>query len=167
MKLHLAILFCFLFCNFIDAQKLYDSLYFEMPIKDAKLILKENAKKLKNIQLGKGTTYAFRKSSLVSHDEKLESINIRSKTNLSLSQAVDYLKKTRAFFESINYKTVYAQENWSNPTMVKKNLPCIRFVDPEKNTVVEMDPRGQGSVHNIFITYYNYDWFLKKARGEE
>jgi len=51
--------------------------------------------------------------------------------------------------------------------LVKKNLPCIRFVDPDKKTVVEIDPRGQGSVFNIFVTYYNYDWFLKKARGEK
>ena len=62
---------------------------------------------------------------------------------------------------------VYAQENWSKPTLVKKNLPGIRFVDPDKTVVVEVDPRGQGSVYNVFITFYNYEWFLKKARGEE
>ena len=72
----------------------------------------------------------------------------------------------RAFFENKNYKIVYAQENWSNPLMVKKNLPCIRYVNPDKTIVVEFDPRGQGSIYNIFVTYYNYDWFLKKARGK-
>ena len=30
-----------------------------------------------------------------------------------------------------------------------------------------MYPRGQGSVFNVFITFYNYEWFLKKAKGEE
>jgi hypothetical protein len=29
-----------------------------------------------------------------------------------------------------------------------------------------MDPRGQGSVYNVFITFYNYDWFIAKAKGE-
>ena len=51
--------------------------------------------------------------------------------------------------------------------MVKKNLPCIRYVNPDKTIVVEFDPRGQGSIYNIFVTYYNYNWFLKKARGKE
>ena len=76
------------------------------------------------------------------------------------------MKKSRAYFESKKFKTVYAQENWSNPILVKKNLPCIRFVDKEKTVVVEVDPRGQGSVYNIFVTFYNYDWFLKKALGK-
>ncbi len=167
MKYFYFVFLCFLVSGGIHAQILYDSLYFEMPIKEAQLFLRENSKKLKNIELGKGTSYAFRKSSLVDHNSKLESINIWSKTNLTLKQASDYLVKTRAYFESKDYKMVYAQENWSNPSMVKKNLPCIRFVDPDKTTVVEMDPRGQGSVYNIFVTYYNYNWFLKKARGEE
>ena len=62
---------------------------------------------------------------------------------------------------------MYAQKDWSNPILVKKNLPCIRFTDQEKSVVIEMDPRGQGSVYNVFITFYNYAWFLRKAKGEE
>jgi hypothetical protein len=138
-----------------------------MPIDQAKKILKENSKTLKNINFGNGISYAFRKRSLVENDGRLVSINIWSKKNLSLSQASAYLKRTRKYFESNDFKTVYAQENWSDPVIVKKNLPCIRFVDPDKRVVIEMDPRGQGSVFNVFITFYNYQWFLRKAKGEE
>ncbi len=153
--------------NLITAQVLYKNFEFEMPLEKATEILQENSKTLKNISFGKGTSYAFRKRSLVDHEGSLVSINIWSKKNLSLAQATEYLKKTRSYFESIDHKTVYAQENWSDPILVKKNLPCIRFVDPDKTVVIEMDPRGQGSVYNVFITFYNYDWFLRKARGEE
>jgi len=153
--------------NLLTAQVLYKNFEFEMPLEKATEILQENSKTLKNISFGKGTSYAFRKRSLVDHEESLVSINIWSKKNLSLAQATEYLKKTRSYFESIDHKTVYAQENWSDPILVKKNLPCIRFVDPDKTVVIEMDPRGQGSVYNVFITFYNYDWFLRKARGEE
>ena len=120
-----------------------------------------------NVSFGAQTAYAVRKKSLVNEDGILISINLWSKNNLSLQQAETYLLKSKAYFESKEYKTVYAQENWSKPLLVKKNLPCIRFVDPDKKTVVEVDPRGQGSVYNIFVTYYNYEWFLKKARGEK
>lgn len=153
--------------NLLTAQVLYKNFEFEMPLEKATEILQENSKILKNISFGKGTSYAFRKRSLVDHEGSLVSINIWSKKNLSLAQATEYLKKTRSYFESIDHKTVYAQENWSDPILVKKNLPCIRFVDPDKTVVIEMDPRGQGSVYNVFITFYNYDWFLRKARGEE
>jgi hypothetical protein len=153
--------------NLLTAQVLYKNFEFEMPLEKATEILQENSKTLKNISFGKGTSYAFRKRSLVDHEGSLVSINIWSKKNLSLAQATEYLKKTRSYFESIDHKTVYAQENWSDPILVKKNLPCIRFVDPDKTVVIEMDPRGQGSVYNVFITFYNYDWFLRKARGEE
>ena len=153
--------------NLITAQVLYKNFEFKMHLEKATEILQENSKTLKNISFGKGTSYAFRKRSLVDHEGSLVSINIWSKKNLSLAQATEYLKKTRSYFESIDHKTVYAQENWSDPILVKKNLPCIRFVDPDKTVVIEMDPRGQGSVYNVFITFYNYDWFLRKARGEE
>ena len=153
--------------GFIRGQVLYKEFYFEMPIDKAKEILQNNSKTLKNISFGKGTSYAFRKRSLVDHEGSLTEVNIWIKKNLDLDQASDYLKKTRTYFESNNYKTVYAQKDWSNPILVKKNLPCIRFTDQEKSVVIEMDPRGQGSVYNVFITFYNYDWFLRKAKGEE
>jgi NMD protein affecting ribosome stability and mRNA decay len=137
-----------------------------MPIAEAKQILKSESQKLKNISFGPKTSYAFRKKSLVDHDGKLVSINVWSKKNLTLLEAETYLKECRKHFESNKYKTVYAQENWSKPVLVKKNLPCIRFVDSDKTTVVEVDPRGQGGVYNVFVTFYDYKWFLKKARGK-
>ena len=128
---------------------------------------KKNQKKLTNISFGPKTVYAVRKKSLVNEDGVLISINLWSKNNLTLQKAEKYLLESKIYFESKNYKTVYAQENWSKPLLVKRNLPCIRFIDPERQILVEVDPRGQGSIYNIFVTYYNYDWFLKKARGEK
>ena len=167
MKFLGIILFIFNVQNLVGGQVLYKEFIYDMPIYQAKKILKENSKTLKNINFGNGISYAFRKRSLVENDGRLVSINIWSKKNLSLSQATAYLKRTRKYFESNDFKTVYAQENWSDPVIVKKNLPCIRFVDPDKRVVIEMDPRGQGSVFNVFITFYNYQWFLRKAKGEE
>ena len=149
------------------SQSLYQDFNYKMPIDSAKNILESKTKRLKNIAFGKGTLYAFRKKSLVERENELISITIWSKKNLSLKEAESYLLKSRAHFESSEYKVVYAQENWSKPLLVKKNLPCIRFVDPEKTVLVEVDPRGQGGIYNIFVTFYNYDWFLRKARGIE
>ena len=167
MKFLGILLFIFNVPNLVGGQVLYNEFIYDMPIDQAKKILKENSKTLKNINFGNGISYAFRKRSLVENDGRLVSINIWSKKNLSLSQATAYLKRTRKYFESNDFKTVYAQENWSDPVIVKKNLPCIRFVDPDKRVVIEMYPRGQGSVFNVFITFYNYQWFLRKAKGEE
>ena len=167
MKFLGILLFIFNVPNLVGGQVLYKEFIYDMPIDQAKKILKENSKTLKNINFGNGISYAFRKRSLVENDGRLVSINIWSKKNLILSQATAYLKRTRKYFESNDFKTVYAQENWSDPVIVKKNLPCIRFVDPDKRVVIEMDPRGQGSVFNVFITFYNYQWFLRKAKGEE
>ena len=146
---------------------LFNDFKYDMPIHDAKVILKNKPDWFKNLSLGKGTSYSLTKRSLVERNGKLVSINIWSKKNLSLSQATAYLIKTRKYFESTDHKTVYSQENWSNPVLVKKNLPCIRFVDPDKRVVIEMYPRGQGTVFNVFITFYNYEWFLRKAKGKE
>ncbi len=151
----------------LNAQNLFKSFVFQMPMDKAKVLLSKNAKTFKNLSFGSGTIYALRKKSLVGKEEKLISLNLGSKKNLNLNQAENYLKKSRTYFESQNYKTVYAQENWSKPILLKKNLPCIRFVDPDRTIVVEVDPRGQGNIYNVYVTFYNYDWFLRKARGEE
>ena len=87
------------------------------------------------------------------------------KKNLNLKQAEEYLTSTKSYLESIKFKVVYSQENWSKPLLIDKNKPCIRFVDENKNVVLAMEPRGQGSVYNIFLTYYNFDWFINQAKG--
>jgi hypothetical protein len=169
MRLLLRLIF-FLSLSFnseLLAQNLFKSFVFQMPMEEAKLLLNKDSKILKNLSFGDGTIYAVRKKSLVGRDDKLVSMNLGSKKNLNLDQAGAYMKKSRAYFESKKFKTVYAQENWYDPDLVKKNLPCIRFVDQEKTVVVEVDPRGQGSVYNVFITFYNYNWFIKKAFGKE
>ena len=163
----ITLLFCLHLSGTLFGQELFKSFEFKMPIAEAKSVLTNEGKTLKNLSFGPGTSFTLRKKSLVEKDDKLISINLGSKKNLSLQQAGNYLKKVRAYFESQSYKVVYAQENWSNPVLIKKNLPCIRFVDSNKKVVVEMYPRGQGSIYNVFITFYNYNWFLRKARGEE
>ncbi len=169
MKVKFIYTLFFIFLIFEGAAQtiLFDEFFFEMPLAEAKKTLKKNQKKLTNISFGTQTSYAVRKKSLVSNKGVLININLWSKKNLTLQQAEKYLLNSKTYFESKGYKTVYAQENWSKPLLVKKNLPCIRFVDPNKQTVVEVDPRGQGSIHTIFVTYYNYEWFVKKARGEK
>ena len=159
-------IFCFLSFSDLSAQNLFKSFYFQMPIDDAKAILNKNSKTLKKLSFGNGTNYSFRNRSFVQRDNKLVSINIWSKQNLTLLEATNYLKNTRSHFESQNYKVVYAQENWSNPNLIMKNLPGVRFVDEDKTVLIELYPRGQGTVYNVFVTFYNYDWFIDRARGK-
>ena len=146
---------------------LFNDFKYDMPIHDAKVILKNKPDWFKNLSLGKGTSYSLTKRSLVERDGKLVSINIWSKKHLDIKQAESYLKKSRTYLEAIGYNVVYAQENWSNPKLLKKNLPCIRFVDSEKQNLIEVYPRGHGSIYNVFATFYNYKKKKKKARGLE
>lgn len=84
MKLFYYVLLFFCIQNFVNAQALYNDFNFDMPIDKAKEILQKNSQTLKNIVFGNGTSYAFRKRSLVDHDGNLVSINIWSKKNLNL-----------------------------------------------------------------------------------
>ena len=152
--------------SFLQGQKiLFDSLKYKMPIKIAKSYIKTNKKKYKNFSLGKGTSYSIRNNSLVEKNEELVEVSFWSKKNLNLKQAEEYLTSTKSYLESIKFKVVYSQENWSKPLLIDKKKPCIRFVDENKNVVLAMEPRGQGSVYNIFLTYYNFDWFINQVKG--
>ena len=37
-------------------------------------------------------------------------------------------------------------------------------MDSEKQNLIEVYPRGHGSIYNVFATFYNYDWFKKSKR---
>ena len=65
---------------------LFDDFYFEMDFSAAKKILKSNKKKLNNVALGKGTVYAVRKRSLIIQENKLISLNLWSKKNLTIEE---------------------------------------------------------------------------------
>ena len=164
---HIKITFLFFFNIVVSQEVLFNDFIYDMPIHDARVIYKNKPEWFKNISLGEGTSYALRKRSLVEKNGKLVSINIWSKSHLDVMQAENYLRKCRAYLEAIGYEVVYAQENWFNPLLIKKNLPCIRFVAKDKHNLIEVYPRGHGSIYNVFATFYNYDWFLKRARGEE
>ena len=69
---YLSILFFILCLSKGAAQAiLFDEFYFEMPIAEAKQILKKNQKALTNIAFGAKTAYAVRKKSLVKEDDIL------------------------------------------------------------------------------------------------
>jgi len=151
--------------SFLQGQKiLFDSLKYKMPIKSAKSFIKKNKKKYINFSLGEGTSYSIRNNSLVEKNGKLVEVSFWSKKNLNLKQAEEYLISTKTHLESIKFKVVYSQENWSKPLLIDKKKPCIRFVDKNKNVVVSMEPRGHGSVYNVFLTYYNFDWFVNQIK---
>lgn len=63
----------------LTAQNLFKSFVFQMPLDEAKQVLDDESKELKNLSFGNGTFYAIRKKSLVGKDGKLVSLNIGSK----------------------------------------------------------------------------------------
>ena len=74
---------------------LFNDFKYDMPIHDAKVILKNKPDWFKNLSLGKGTSYSLTKRSLVERDGKLVSINIWSKKHLDIKQAESYLKNAK------------------------------------------------------------------------
>lgn len=150
-------------------ETLYDTFTFNMSIDTARVQLKNNKKKFRNIALGAKTQYAIRYTSLIGNPgDSLIIISLSSKKSLDLVAAEHYLNHTSAHFKSEGFKKVYAQENWSKPLLFEKKKPGIRFVDSKKKVLVEMEPRGQGGtggVYNVFVTFYNYNWFMEKARA--
>ena len=71
---------------------LYEKFEYEMPIQQAKALLKKNKKTFKNIKLGSGTSYAIRRASLKQKNQKVYAITLTSKKNLTLKEATSYLK---------------------------------------------------------------------------
>ena len=143
---------------------LYEQFRFNMPEAEAINLLKKNRKRFKNIPLGSGNIFSLRKGSLNFEAGKLYSVTIWSKKNLDLRKAEAYLKNTRKHLESKGFIMVYAQEYWDKPLQRDKDKPCIRFVNKEKNILLDVESRGQGNIYNIFLNFYNLTWFYNKTK---
>ena len=170
MKINFALVSAIILLSFSSplwAQSfLYENFEYEMPIQQAKALLKKNKKTFKNIKLGSGTSYAIRRASLKQKNQKVYAITLTSKKNLTLKEATSYLKKSRSYYEKLGYVVVYADPNWNAPLLRDPNKPCIRLVDQERKKMIEFEPIGQGAIYNLYITIYNYDWFVEKITGK-
>ena len=144
----------------INAQSLlFDDFSYKMSKKEAFSLLKKNKKKFNAINLGNANTYILRRGSLVFEEDELIHITIWSKSNLNLNKTKNLLKISKNFLESQGFELVYAQPDWENPLTKKINKPYMRFAHKEKNILTELEPRGQGETYNIFLSYYQLNWF--------
>jgi len=92
-------------------------------------------------------------------------ITIWSKSNLNLNKTKKLLKTSKNHLESQGFELVYAQPDWKNPLTKQKNKPYMRLIHKEKNILTELEPRGQGETFNIFLSYYQLNWFHDMVRA--
>tara|TARA_S200000501_G_scaffold328149_1_gene327880 strand:- start:1026 stop:1547 length:522 start_codon:yes stop_codon:yes gene_type:complete len=170
LRINFALLSGIIFLSFSSslwAQSfLYEKFEYDMRIQEAKALLKKNKKRFKSITLGSGTSYAIRRTSLKQKNQKVYAITLTSKKNLTLKETTSYLKKSRLYYEKLGYVVVYADPNWYAPLLRDPNKPCVRLVDQERKKMIEFEPIGQGAIYNLYITIYNYDWFVEKITGK-
>ena len=160
MKKTISFLMIFFGTLTINAQSLlFDDFTYKMSKKEAFSLLKKNKKKFNAINLGNANTFILRRGSLVFEEDELIHITIWSKSNLNLNKTKNLLKSSKNFLESKGFQLVYAQPDWENPQTKKINKPYMRFAHKEKNILTELEPRGQGETYNIFLSYYQLNWF--------
>ena len=166
MKKIISLLLTFFGALTINAQSLlFDDFTYKMPKKLAFSVLKKNKKKFNALNLGTANTFILRRGSLVFEEDELIHITIWSKSNLNLNKTKKLLKTSKNHLESQGFELVYAQPDWENPLTKQKNKPYMRLVHKEKNILTELEPRGQGETFNIFLSYYQLNWFHDMIRA--
>ena len=166
MKKIISLLLTFFGALTINAQSLlFDDFTYKMPKKVAFSVLKKNKKKFNALNLGTANTFILRRGSLVFEEDELIHITIWSKSNLNLNKTKKLLKTSKNHLESQGFELVYAQPDWENPLTKQKNKPYMRLIHKEKNILTELEPRGQGETFNIFLSYYQLNWFHDLIRA--
>jgi hypothetical protein len=166
MKKYITFLLLFFTALTINAQYLlFDDFTFKMPKKNAFSLLKKNKKKFNALNLGSANTFTLRRGSLVFEEDELIHITIWSKYNLNINKTRELLKILKNHLESQGFELVYAQSDWKNPLTRQKNKPYMRLVNEEKKILTELEPRGQGDTFNIFLSYYQLNWFQNMIRA--
>ena len=166
MKKIISLLLTFFGALTINAQSLlFDDFTYKMPKKVAFSVLKKNKKKFNALNLGTANTFILRRGSLVFEEDELIHITIWSKSNLNLNKTIKLLKTSKNHLESQGFELVYAQPDWENPLTKQKNKPYMRLVHKKKNILTELEPRGQGETFNIFLSYYQLNWFHDMIRA--
>ena len=144
--------------------KIFDDFSYTMSKKEAFYLLKRNKKKFNSLTLGQANIFVLRRGSLVFKEDSLVHITMWSKSNLDLEKTEKQLKASKFHLESEGFEIVYAQNHWENPLIKDKNKPYMRMIHKEKRVLIEIEPRGQGGVYNVFLSLYNLDWFQEKIK---
>ncbi|MEC7619786.1 MAG: hypothetical protein VX714_03515 [Bacteroidota bacterium] len=166
MKKYILLLLFFLGAIDIYAQsQLFDDFTYKMPKKNAYSLLKKNKKKFNSLDLGPTNTFILRRGSLVFEEDELIHITIWSKSNLNLNKTKKLLNISKNHLESQGFELVYAQPDWQNPLTKQRDKPYMRLVHKEKNVLTELEPRGQGETFNIFLSYYQLNWFHQMVKA--
>lgn len=166
MKKIITLLLTFFGALTINAQSLlFDDFTYKMPKKVAFSVLKKNKKKFNALNLGTANTFILRRGSLVFEEDELIHITIWSKSNLNLNKTKKLLKTSKNHLESQGFELVYAQPDWQNPLTKQRDKPYMRLVHKEKNVLTELEPRGQGETFNIFLSYYQLNWFHQMVKA--
>jgi hypothetical protein len=166
MKKYITFLLIFFTALTINAQYLlFDDFTFKMPKKNAFSLLKKKKKKFNALNLGSTNTFTLRRGSLVFEEDELIHITIWSKYNLNINKTKELLNTLKNHLESKGFELVYAQSDWRNPLTRQKNKPYMRLVNEEKKILTELEPRGQGDTFNIFLSYYQLNWFQNMIRA--
>lgn len=145
--------------------KLFDDFTYMMTKKEAYSLLKNNKKKFTSFLLGPSNFFTLRKGSLIFEKDDLIHITIWSKSNLNLKKTKQMLNTSINHLKSQGFELVYAQPDWENPLSKLKNRPYIRLIHKKNKIMVEVEPRGRAEAYNIFLSYYDLDWFREKLVG--
>jgi hypothetical protein len=160
--------FLFLFCLLgVSAQaqnKLFDGFFHKMLKKNAISVLKENKKRFNNLKFGTNNYFVLRKGSLAFEDEILIHITLWSKNDLDSNATGKKLQEAVKYFESIGFKMVYSQPEWPDPKIKDLTKPYIRMVHMKEKLLVELEPRGQEDLFNVFLSYYDLEWFTNQLK---
>jgi hypothetical protein len=166
MKNNIPFLLIFFITLTINAQSLlFDDFAFKMPKNNALSLLKKNKKKFNELDLGSANKFTLKRGSLVFEEDELIHITIWSKYNLNINKTKELLNTLKNHLESKGFELVYAQSDWRNPLTRQKNKPYMRLVNEEKKILTELEPRGQGDTFNIFLSYYQLNWFQNMIRA--
>ena len=166
MKKYILFLVLFFVSSTINAQSLlFDDFTYKMPKKKAFSILKKNKKKFNSLDMGNANTFILKRGSLVFEEDELVHVTIWSKSNLNLNKTKELLEVSINHLESQGFHMVYAQPDWKNPLTKQNNKPYVRLIHKDKNILTELEPRGQGESFNIFLSYYQLNWFQNMIRA--
>lgn len=166
MKRNLILVAFFLVWLSTHAQtNLFGDFTYMMSKKEAFTLLKKNKKQYTSFLLGPSNFFTLKRGSLVFEKDYLIHITIWSKSNLNLNKTKQMLNSCMNHLKSDGFELVYAQPGWENPLSKDKNRPYIRLIQKKKKIMVEIEPRGRAEAYNIFLSYYDLDWFHEMLVG--
>jgi len=162
----ITLLLVFIISISVNGQTIFKGLEYGMSKSEAKKEFKKNKEAYTNVDIGGGFIYRIYQQNFIYDNKKLVGIKFNPKGSAlgqGYQECINWLTKTRNFFEQLGFETYIDNQWWNAPlNYIESNSTWGLVLNKkDKTTIMQMFPQEiQKNSYTVNLRLWHHDTFI-------